>query len=330
MWSKVLKWVLCSSAVLLAVHVVIFVYVAESLTQPERRVLQPYHHEWLEHPNQHGMQISKHITSDKTTPFLVVSPDQHNLGKRGHTIQRQLRQKGYAKNRFQAENGIVVLLHGRHGRKEDLLPVAERFAAAGFYSVLPDLPAHGDSPFEDVNFATTAFEKNIANNVLTKAKARINKPNLPAYIWGMSMGGAFANAAVSEKPHHWQGMVIVSSFDSLEITLRKHLYFLPLRVQKMYLQAFQRVMDQEYHLSVADALPETWAKNITIPVLVVHGDADEVIDISQGQRLYDAYASQQKKWLTVPTARHQNVLVTDMPLYVEMVDWFYRARQDVD
>ncbi len=109
----------------------------------------------------------------------------------------------------------LVLLHGRNGRKEDLLPVAERFCAVGFRCVIPDLPAHGESPLKTVRFGNSDFEASLPGTVLEEAKERFHFPDEPAGLWGMSMGGAFARAA-SLPAAPWKALVVVCSFDSLD------------------------------------------------------------------------------------------------------------------
>lgn len=54
---------------------------------------------------------------------------------------------------------------------------------------------------------------------------------------------------------------------------------------------------------------------------MLHGDKDEVIDMSQGKQLYNSFASTDKTWLTVTNAGHHNILITDAPVYATMADW---------
>ena len=75
---------------------------------------------------------------------------------------------------------------------------------------------------------------------------------------------------------------------------------------------------------VSDINPQQWAKNITIPTLIVHGESDYFIPASQGKALFNAINSKKKRWLTVPKGRHSNVLATAMPLYAEMNSWLIR------
>lgn len=327
-WS-IKRALILSLAVILVVmlaNTLFLSVVVSSLVQPDRRALQLYHVDYLSHPENYGIYIAQHTAHEGKTPYLLVASNHKAPAERGRMLQNQLLTKGVSAKSLQQENGLVVLLHGRQGRKEDLLPVAERLAAAGYISVLPDLPAHGDSQIYEVNYATTPFEQHFANTVLADAKSKLRKSHLTTHfsthLWGMSLGGAFANAAAAAKPDNWQSMVIVSSYDELEIVVKKRMDFLPVHVQSFYLGAFQDALYAERSLTIADSIPVAWAKIINMPVLVIHGDADDVIDISQGKRLFAAYASPQKQWFTVPRATHSNVLVTDAPVYATMTHWF--------
>jgi pimeloyl-ACP methyl ester carboxylesterase len=57
-------------------------------------------------------------------------------------------------------------------------------------------------------------------------------------------------------------------------------------------------------------------------VLVAHGTSDRVIPIKCGRLLYDALPSSiEKRWVEIPGADHDNVLITDFPIYAEMAEW---------
>ena len=79
----------------------------------------------------------------------------------------------------------------------------------------------------------------------------------------------------------------------------------------------------QYHggADFADVTPAKWATGVSVPVLVVHGDEDELIPSDRGRCLHASFASTDKKWLTVKGGNHDNILITPMPLYAEMADW---------
>ena len=38
----------------------------ENIMHPQKRVLQAYHYDWLEHSLEHGINIKKHVSKDGT------------------------------------------------------------------------------------------------------------------------------------------------------------------------------------------------------------------------------------------------------------------------
>ena len=204
---------------------------------------------------------------------------------------------------------LLVLLHGRNGRKEDLLPVAERFCAIGFACVISGLPAHGESPTETVGFGTRKFETQLRGGVADEAKVLLGMLDLPDHLWGMSMGGSFAIYAASYQPDQWARIIIVASFDRLGGVLEDSMGVLP--------EAFQRLSKSLIKLrgglNVNLVNPIDLAGGIESPVLVVHGEEDDLISHSRGESLYQAFTGK-KKFITVHGGNHETLLVTEAPV----------------
>ncbi|MDO8988855.1 MAG: alpha/beta fold hydrolase [Sideroxyarcus sp.] len=293
------------------------------MLHPDRRQLQGYQQDWIRHPAAHGMQVKAGRCAGDKVPCLFVAPDR-NAGpqERGRALRKQLAKANSALRPYGETQGILVLLHGRSGRKEDLLPIAERFVAAGFKCVIPDLPAHGDNKLDNALFATAPFERDLAARVLADARAYFNERDSPAGVWGISMGGAFAIKAVSQSTDTWKAAVIVSSFDSLEGVVEDKLAFLPGSLSALLRISLGIMTDVRGDLILKEVHPDVWAKRVTTPVLVAHGDRDQVISLKRGRRLFDSLPGKNKSWLLVSGATHRNVLTTSAPLYSGMSKWF--------
>ena len=202
---------------------------AGQLSQPTRKSIQDYQLDWFENPKKHGILLEAKYCDHGRVPCLLVAPDRNaSPSKRGTILREQLAGMGGKLLPFGQTRGILVLLHGRNGRKEDLLPVAERFASVGFNCVIPDLPAHGESSIKNVRFAFDQFERNIASNVLEDSRRFFHDLDAPAGIWGLSMGGAFAIRAVSDSPQQWRAIAVVSSFDTLKGVIEDKLSAFPM------------------------------------------------------------------------------------------------------
>ncbi|MGC3991035.1 MAG: alpha/beta fold hydrolase [Chthoniobacteraceae bacterium] len=297
--------------------------IAASLSSPPRRALQPYHEDWLGHPEQHGIQIERFSCLNGNAPCLLVTPRADvPVSERGAAIRRQLQEMGCTLGTPGKVRGTLVLLHGRTGRKEDLLPVAERFCAVGYRCVLPDLPAHGDSPLQAVYFGTGPGEADFASGVLAEVATKRGFAISPAAIWGISMGGCYAIRSLATHPGAWNCAVIVSSFDSLEEAIREQSWSRAWILAPLLSQAVDFTLKARYGLDVQVVKPAQWIATTKIPIFVAHGTADTLFPLKTGRRLFDAIPYGQKKWMEVDGGTHDNVLVTPAPLYANMAAWF--------
>lgn len=324
--QKFLKYSLIFSLVIATIPLLGAVWLNDKIFSPPRRAIQSYHLSRLQHPDKYGLTIQKFSCLNDKTSCLLVEPNKHaGAGKRGKILRRQVMKKGVSLAYYGKTKGIIVLLHGRKGRKEDLLPIAERFVAAGFRCLIPDLPAHGDNPISTTAFGSSAFEASLPRQILKNAKQQFDLPNEPAALWGISMGGAFAMHAASESPKTWDALLVVSSFSSLNKVLDRQV---PKKWNAVkpaiffYLDMAQWLQGKP---KLSDINPQQWAKNVTIPTLIMHGENDSLIPKAQGKALYNAINSNKKRWIIVPKGKHSTVLKTPMPLYAEMNSWLIRA-----
>jgi alpha-beta hydrolase superfamily lysophospholipase len=297
---------------------------ADQLAHPARRPLQDYHREFLANPSAHGVVLKSFSCADGT-PCLLCEPDPSGvLGKRGQMIRDQLVKKNITLPPPAKILGNLVLVHGRHGRKEDYLLIAERFCAVGFRCILLDLPAHGDHPGTTACYGVKEYH--LPAMALNEAAAQFGFDPQPVGIMGMSMGGAVSIQAVVKKEVPWRAMVLISTFDTLDHVVRHQASGMlgawggsALRSITGPVFEWQAAMKIEAANSLA-LVPE-----LKIPVLVAHGTADRVIPIDCGRRLYAALPEGiEKRWVEIPGADHHNVLVTDFPIYAEMAEWMLR------
>jgi len=324
-----IKKLLIFSAVILLLLLVIAVALLWNTTgqliRPERRPLQEYHYDWIDKPSLHGIRVHSHRCDHGIAPCLIVVPDTAaGPGKRGKILRDQLERRGVTLLPYGETQGIMVLLHGRSGRKEDLLPIAERFAAVGFKCVIPDLPAHGNSPMDHLQFSPDSPEQSLVENVLIDARNYLADQTSPAGIWGISMGGAYAVNAVYKAPKAWKAMVIVSSFDSLQGVMEDRLSALPTFTQYPANTALISMASYRGNLAIEKVQPAHWANRIKIPALVIHGDKDGVISMERGHHLFNALHSQDKTWLRIQGASHGNILTYDKMLYADISEWLLR------
>lgn len=297
-------------------------WAAGEIASPPRRPLMAYHQEFLDAPASHGM-VLKPFSAHGGIPSILCEPDPSGmLGTRGITLRNGLTTRGITLAPPGRIIGTLVLVHGRRGRKEDYLPIAERLCAVGFRCLLFDLPAHGDHPEPVVTYGFR--ESILPAQVLAAAAGRFHFDPMPAGIFGISMGGSVAVHACAQPQAPWKALVVVASFDSLPELLREKATS---RAGRPLGDAWFDLTDFFYRrktgLSTDAVRPALLAASLRLPTLVAHGSDDRVIPLENGRRLFEAFPdSSVKKWIEVPAAGQDNILVTEFPIYAGIADWF--------
>lgn len=288
------------------------------LASPERRLIQDYHLDYFENAKTHGIQIEKLDCLAGKAPTLVVAPDASaSLGERGTLVRQQISDLGQPLAQNGQIKATLVLLHGRNGRKEDMLPIAERFCAVGFRCILPDLPAHGESPIGTSHFGLSDWERRMPAAVLEECARHYNFNMRPSALWGISMGGSFATAAASIGGP-WDCLVIVSSFDELDNVVTEQCKSNTLAAAVSFISQHHGGPD------ITKVSPRLWAQSSTQPVFIAHGTEDKLIDLETGHALFDSFPSADKRWVEVDGGSHHTILTTPMPLFSMMADWLLR------
>jgi len=315
-----MKKILWFLTLLLVVFVGIVLVNQEQIMHPKKRELQAYHFDWLEYPQKHGMKIEQH-KSKESTPYLVVVA-QTPKSKRQRLLEEQLKAQA-----FQKSQGVLVLLHGKNGRKEDLLPVAERYITLGFTCILPDLPRHGESKVDTLYYATTPKEQAYVDEVLDDASQYV-KIDDELFIWGMSLGGAFAIQTVTHSKYHFKKMVLVATFERLDRVLKeKSSALFGSFVGGLLYASLEKSLELFYNFNPSDSNSAKMAESIKIPLYQVHGEKDELISVEQGKILFKSFDSKEKRFVLDVEGTHHNILVTKHKFYKESSLFLSRVRR---
>ena len=301
----------------------VVLWAGSQIARPTRRPLMDYHREFLSNPAAHGLVIH-HFTASDGTPCLVCTPDlSGNLGDRGTNIRQQLKARGLALKPAGQIIGTLVLVHGRKGRKEDYLPIAERLCAAGFRCVIPDLPAHGDHPGTLATYGVREADQ--PARVLDEASEKFAFHPQPAGLLGMSMGGSVSVHAADLPDAPWKALVVISSFDSFPKVIEgQATRDIGTTLGPIWAEGSDLVYHWRSGIRLADIQPAKHATSIRIPTLVAHGTTDRVSVITRGKCLYDSIpVSTRKKWIEIPAADHDNALITSYPIYADIAEWMF-------
>jgi alpha-beta hydrolase superfamily lysophospholipase len=303
---------------------------SERLLAPPRRALQDYHHAILDRPDHHGLRIQPFTGADATPCLLVTASAAPGDAVKSRIARDELTRRGVTLPPWGSQLGTVVMLYGHGGRKEDHLPICERFCAAGFRCLLLDIPGQGDHPAPLATFGL--HEAPLVERVLADASKHFALPTAPACLFGVSQGGAIALQTAARSPAKWRAVASLATFSSLDRPVRRSAEELlpdaldfcsPLAALGVGTATRLRAGFWPAGIRPVDA-----ALKLHMPVFIGHGELDPYIGIEQAREIFAAVPASRKQFRVVPGADHNRVLsLGSHPLYADLCQFFLSAVQ---
>jgi uncharacterized protein len=179
--------------------------------------------------------------------------------------------------------GHLLLCHGNAGNIGDRVLHAALLTTTGFDVLLFDYRGYGRSsgtPSEDGTYRD-------ARATLTCLLEQPGVDPSRVFYLGESLGGAVALDLALERPP--AGLVLLSAFTGVRELGRLHYPFVPAALVPDAYPALRRI--HELHA----------------PLLVLHGDRDDIVPLSQGRALYDA-APGAKRMHVFPGLGHNDLV----------------------
>lgn len=218
------------------------------------------------------------------------------------------------------EKKVVLCFHGytSEGMK-DYIALSGYYLKKGYSMLLVDERAHGESEGEYIGFG--CLDRQDALCWLDWILERCGE-DVEILMHGTSMGGATVLMASGlELPSQVKGIISDCGFTSPK-------------------EVFTHVLHSMYHLPAFPAIPAADVLNkrlagygmdecnaarevrkATIPILVIHGDADTFVPVSMCEEIYENIASPKKK-LIVEGAAHAESYYKDTESYEQALDEF--------
>ena len=216
----------------------------------------------------------------------------------------------------------VLLLHGYTGWKEEMYPIACRYAKEGYQILVPDMRCSGESEGDFIGMGWI----DRLDNLLWLEWILTEDPEAEIAIHGQSMGAACAlmMSGVEELPEAVRAIVADSAYtDAYEMFAKQMKEWANLPAFPLLPGAsFMLKLRGGYSLKEASALRAV--EQTSIPLLFIHGTEDVFVPPEMTKELYGA-ASGEKELLMVEGAGHVQVQDKEPELYYGKVFSFLEA-----
>jgi len=197
--------------------------------------------------------------------------------------------------------GTVVYAHGNGGNLSYCEWVGESLAARGFDVLLFDYRGYGRSEGEAAGEGGLYADAEAAYDFVTRDRG---VPAGRVVLYGQSLGTAAVGDVAARR--ECGALVLESGLSSAADMAAVVMPWLPRFVRGL----------TKNKLDTASKLP-----NVRCPVLVVHGDRDELIPASQGRRLFEA-ASEPKRLIIIQGAGHNDLSNVGGEKYIDTLSEF--------
>jgi pimeloyl-ACP methyl ester carboxylesterase len=203
--------------------------------------------------------------------------------------------KGWLFRTTAPRRGLLVYLHGISGNRSGGIGMAERFVPEGWDVLAYDARAHGDSGGTFCSYGV--LEKRDLSRALDAVKAD------RVVLFGSSLGASVALQAAAVDPRV-RGVIAQSPFSELRRVARERVRWVASDAQ---VAEAIRLAEAEAHFSVDDASALKAARDIHVPVLLIHGGSDSKTSADHSRAIFAAL-SEPKRLVIVEGAGHDDVL----------------------
>lgn len=198
--------------------------------------------------------------------------------------------------------GTLLYLHGNGVNIGANVAQAARFHRLGLSVLLIDYRGYGQSEGAFPSEAQVYQDAQTAWNYLTQDRTILPQQIL---IYGHSLGGAIAVQLAIQNPDA-AGLIVQSSFTSIREMIDRTTPFGVFPVDWILTQRFASIQKISF---------------LQMPLLVIHGMADEQIPFEMSKGLYNA-APDPKQLYLVPDAGHNDVAEIAGDSYLQVVQRF--------
>ena len=209
---------------------------------------------------------------------------------------------------------LILFFHGYRS-------TAERDASGGFqlcrekgwHILMVDERALGESEGKEITFG---IRERFDCQTWAEYVAKRFGENTPIFIWGISMGASTVlMASELPMPETVRGIVADCGFDTPKTIIREtaRRRKMPVALSGWFIELGARLFGG-FRMSEASALDSV--TRARLPILLVHGEEDEIVPFRMVHAIREACASPVRV-LTVPGAAHGISWYVDMPAYQE-------------
>ena len=221
-----------------------------------------------------------------------------------------------------SNGATVILVHGLGGNRDGMLTQAAVLSQYGYGALLYDMRNHGSSEGNITTFGHYEQLDVMAAFDWLRTRPEVNMERVA--LLGESMGGASVIHAAVNLPDV-KAIIVQSAFSSIEDNVDEGVQRFTGLPSFPFGPLVIFFSEQETRVSMRDLRPvDDIARLAPRPVLIMHGRNDDMIDVENSYRLYEA-ANEPRELYIVEAGWHGGLLAADPEGVEEQLVTFLNA-----
>jgi alpha-beta hydrolase superfamily lysophospholipase len=219
-----------------------------------------------------------------------------------------------------ASKGTVILFHGITQTRSELVNQANEFHYLGYNVFLVDFRGHGDSGGNTTTAGVRESEEvRLAYDyIISTGEKRI-------ILYGVSMGAVAIARSVAVYNLQPAGVILDMPFRTLQTYLKGRARMLGFPTQPFaFFTTFWIGVEQGFNGYSHNT--EKYMTRIRVPLLLQWGARDRFVPEQDTRRLYEACASDRKKWVVYDDCAHESLLWREPERWRSEVSAFLQTR----
>jgi pimeloyl-ACP methyl ester carboxylesterase len=187
---------------------------------------------------------------------------------------------------------VIILCHGYGMCKEYMRLFVDMFPQDSILAF--DFRAHGESDGFITSIGSHEIFDVFAALAFVKNHCKLQK--LPIYGVGISMGAATLLGATAQGAA-FDGLILDSSFAGLDDHLNESFDVRTGLPRFPFMRVGKFLFEHLACCSIYANNPAEYARQITVPLLIIHSRDDKMVSVDHAQRIYDNAVSKKELWL---------------------------------
>ena len=204
-----------------------------------------------------------------------------------------------------ADAPLIVFFHGNGEVAADYDGISSLYTGMGISLLVVDYRGYGTSEGRPTSSTMLSDGRSVVEQLPALLAEHALSP-VRAFVMGRSLGSAAAIEAVCHAPGQIGGLILESAFaDTFAL------------VRRLGGPNFPNADEERDGFNNLGKV-----SRIALPTLIIHGEEDHIIPVSEGNALHDRCGSTREQLLMIPRAGHNDLLAVDPDAYFSAIREF--------